>query len=404
MTFNPDEELRRESKPMPADATTELLDPDAHYVSDEHYDAHADLQTLDRADLDASTTTLIWRRFRRNKLAMVSGIYLLIIYLALPFIGFFAPYGPQQRNADAIYAPPQEVEFFKDGHFAVTYPMESAIDMETFQPKFTPDLDDPRPVRFFAHCGPDYELAWLVTTNVRLFCPPEGAEMFLLGADRLGRDIHSRIMHGAKLSLTVGLIGVAISFAIGMAVGGVAGYFGGYVDYAVQRAIEIIRSLPELPIWLALSAAIPANWGPVSVFFMISVILGLLDWPGLARAVRSKFLSLREEDYVRAAELMGASTRRIIGAHMMPNFMSHLVASATLSIPGMILGETALSLLGLGLRPPAVSWGLMLNDALDLTAVEIYPWLLAPMIPVIMVVLAFNFLGDGLRDALDPYS
>jgi peptide/nickel transport system permease protein len=172
----------------------------------------------------------------------------------------------------------------------------------------------------------------------------------------------------------------------------------------VQRSIEILRSLPELPIWLALSAAIPATWGPVAVFFMISIILGLLDWPGLARAVRSKFLALREEDYVRAAELMGASSGRIISAHMMPNFMSHLVASATLSIPGMILGETALSLLGLGLRPPAVSWGLMLNDALDLTAVEIYPWLLTPMIPVMMVVLAFSFFGDGLRDALDPYS
>ncbi|MEM6745148.1 MAG: ABC transporter permease, partial [Pseudomonadota bacterium] len=220
----------------------------------------------------------------------------------------------------------------------------------------------------------------------------------------LGRDIHSRIMHGAQLSLTVGLIGVFISFSIGMILGGLAGYFGGLLDAAVQRSIEIIRSMPELPIWLALSAAIPANWGPVSVFFMISIILGLLDWPGLARAVRSKFLALREEDYVRAAELMGASTTRIVGAHMMPNFMSHLVASATLSIPGMILGETALSLLGLGLRPPAVSWGLMLNDALDLTAVELYWWLLTPMLPVMMIVLAFNFFGDGLRDALDPYS
>ena len=228
--------------------------------------------------------------------------------------------------------------------------------------------------------------------------------MYLLGADRLGRDIHSRIMHGAQLSLTVGLIGVFISFTIGMVLGGLAGYFGGLLDAAVQRAIEIIRSMPELPIWLALSAAIPANWGPVSVFFMISIILGLLDWPGLARAVRSKFLALREEDYVRAAELMGASTTRIVGAHMMPNFMSHLVASATRSIPGMILGETALSLLGLGLRPPAVSWGLMLHDALDLTAVELYWWLLMPMVPVMMIVLAFNFFGDGLRDARDPYS
>ncbi|TYO85209.1 ABC transporter permease [Oceanicella actignis] len=397
--------MTRADKATDPDAAREaMLDPDAHYVSAEPYDPAADVQALERSDLDASTAALIWRRFRRRRLAVISGIYLLAIYLALPFVDFLAPYDPAQRNPDAIFAPPQAVEFFKDGHLAVTYPMRSEIDMNTFQPVFTPDLDDPRPVRFLARCGPVYTLLGLVETNMRLFCPPEGADLHLLGADRLGRDIHSRIMHGARLSLTVGLIGVVISFAIGMTLGGLAGYFGGWTDAAVQRSIEIIRSLPELPIWLALSAAIPANWGPVSVFFMISVILGLLDWPGLARAVRSKFLSLREEDYVRAAELMGAPTRRIIMSHMMPNFMSHLVASATLSIPSMILGETALSLLGLGLRPPAVSWGLMLNDALDLTAVEIYPWLLAPMVPVMMVVLAFNFLGDGLRDALDPYS
>lgn len=379
-------------------------DPDAHWISPEPYDAGADLQMLDRRDLDAPTWVLIWRRFRRNRLAVISGAFLLVIYLALPFVGFFAPYHPADRNADAIYAPPQAVHFLTAGHFAVTYPNVSAIDMQTFQPVFEVDWDDPRPVRFLARCGTPWSFLGLASTDLRLICPPEGATLHILGADRLGRDIHSRIMVGAQLSLTVGLIGVAISFAIGMVLGGLAGYFGGLIDYAVQRSIEIIRSMPELPIWLALSAAIPANWGPVSVFFMISVILGLLDWPGLARAVRSKFLALREEDYVRAAELMGASTPRIVGAHMMPNFMSHLVASATLSIPSMILGETALSLLGLGLRPPAVSWGLMLNDALDLTAVEIYPWLLAPMIPVMMVVLAFSFMGDGLRDALDPYS
>ncbi len=379
-------------------------DLDGRWVSAEPYDAEADLQTLERKDLDASTTTLIWRRFRRHRLAVASALFILTIYAALPFVGFFAPYHPQARNVDAIYAPPQEVDFFTAGALAVTYPMVSSIDMQTFQPVFESDRDDPRPLRWLTHCGAPWSFLGIAETSVRLICPPEGAELFLLGSDRLGRDIHSRILHGAQLSLTVGLIGVGISFGIGMVLGGFAGYFGGWFDAVVQRAIEIIRSMPELPIWLALSAAIPANWGPVAVFFMISVILGLLDWPGLARAVRSKFLSLREEDYVRAAELMGASTTRIVGSHMMPNFMSHLVASATLSIPTMILGETALSLLGLGLRAPAVSWGVMLNDALDLTAVEIYPWLLAPMLPVVMVVLAFNFLGDGLRDALDPYS
>lgn len=375
-----------------------------HYVSPEAYDAEADVQALDRADLDAPTWVLIWRRFIRHKLAVISGIYIVAIYLSLPFIDFIAPYAPAQRDADFIYAPPQAVHFFVDGHFAVTYPIESTIDLETFQAKFETNYDKPQPIPFFASCGPKYMFFGLIESDNRLFCPPEDGTLHLLGADRLGRDVHSRIMHGARLSLTVGLIGIVISFSIGMVLGGMAGYFGGIVDSLVMRAIEIVRSLPELPLWLALSAAIPANWGPVSVFFMISIILGLLDWPGLARAVRSKFLALREEDYVKAAELMGASPRRIIGAHMMPNFMSHLVASATLSIPGMILGETALSFLGLGLRPPAVSWGLMLNDALNLTAVTIYPWITMPLMPVIMVVLAFNFLGDGLRDAMDPYS
>lgn len=374
-----------------------------HYVSSEPFEPGADLATLDRPDLDASTLALIWRRFRRHKLALVSGLFLLASYLVLPVVGLFAPYHFAQRNSEAIHAPPQAVSFFRDGHFMATHPRTATLDMATFQRVYVSDEAQVLPVRFFTTCGRPHRVFGF-ETRFRILCPPEGGSLHLLGTDRLGRDMFSRILHGAQLSLTVGLIGVAISFGIGMVLGGAAGYFGGWVDWTVQRSIEILRSLPELPIWLALSAAIPPNWGPVAVFMMISIILGLLDWPGLARAVRSKFLALREEDYVRAAELMGASPRRIIASHMMPNFMSHLVASATLSIPGMILGETALSLLGLGLRPPAVSWGLMLNDALNLTAVEIYPWLLLPMVPVMLVVLAFSFFGDGLRDALDPYS
>ncbi len=382
------------------------LDPDAHYVSDEPYDPEADLQTLDRSDLDAPTSVLIWRRFLRHKVAVACGLYLLLIYLALPFIGFLAPYNPGHRNEDRIYAPPQDVRLFHEGRLIgpFVYATAEAFDQETFQMVSTTDTSTPHPIRFFASCGEPHRFLGLLETDFRLICPPEGQELYLLGTDRLGRDVHSRIMWGAQLSLTVGAIGVLVSFGIGLVLGGVAGYFGGWVDASVSRSIEIVRSLPELPIWLALSAAIPPTWGPVSVFFMISIILGLLDWPGLARAVRSKFLALREEDYVMAAKLMGASPRRIISKHMMPNFMSHLVASATLAIPSMILGETALSFLGLGLRAPAVSWGLMLNDALDLTVVEIYPWLLMPLVPVMMVVLAFSFLGDGLRDALDPYS
>jgi peptide/nickel transport system permease protein len=384
----------------------QALDPDQHYVSDEPYDEAADLLALDRADLDAPTWMLIWRRFLRHRLAVISGAFLALIYLALPFIGFLAPYDANTRNADRIFAPPQSVELWHEGRFVgpFVYPATETFDTETFQMVSVVDRETPAPLRFLQGCGEPHRFLGVLETNFRVLCPPETVEFYWLGTDRLGRDVFSRILWGAQLSLTVGIIGVTVSFGIGLLLGGFAGFFGGWLDAAVSRAIEVTRSLPELPIWLALSAAIPATWGPVSVFFMISIILGLLDWPGLARAVRSKFLALREEDYVKAAQLMGASPKRIIGAHMIPNFMSHLVASATLAIPTMILGETALSFLGLGLRPPAVSWGLMLNDALDLTVVEIYPWLLLPLVPVMLVVLAFSFLGDGLRDALDPYS
>ncbi|MCL5778146.1 ABC transporter permease [Limibaculum sp. FT325] len=378
-----------------------------HYVApDRSHDAEADRQALDRADLDAPTRVLVWRRFRRHRLGVVCLIILALGYALLPFVEVLAPYNPNDFDEDNIYAPPQALYLFHEGAFVGlhTYATATVYDMDTGLVKRVTDTTRPLPVPVLTVCGETYHLFGFIEGRFRILCPPEEGELFLFGSDRLGRDMFSRMIHGARLSMTVGLIGVAVSFAIGLILGGLAGYFGGWCDSIVSRAIEIFRSLPELPIWLALSAAVPVNWGPVSVFVMISVILGLLDWPGLARAVRSKFLALREEDYVRAAELMGARPSRIIWRHMMPNFMSHLIASASLSIPAMILGETALSFLGLGLRPPAVSWGMMLNDALNLSAVEIYPWLLAPMAPVIFAVLAFSFVGDALRDALDPYS
>ena len=378
---------------------------DEHYVDGAPYDANAEISAPAHPDLDAPNWLLIWRKFRRHKLGLVSAVFLAVSYLMMPFAGFIAPYTPNERNADHLYAAPQMIHFFHEGKFIgpFVYPETATADLEQFRWVYTSDYDHPAKLEFFCKGGTHYFLGF-IKTDRHLFCAPEGATVFLWGADRLGRDVFSRIFYGGQLSLTVGLIGITVSFVLGISIGGIAGYFGGWIDWVVNRIIEVLRSIPELPLWLALSAAVPSHWGPVAVFFIISIILGLLDWPGLARAVRSKFLSLREEEFVRAAEMMGAKPSRIIRKHLLPNFASHLIASAMLSIPAMILGETALSFLGLGLRAPAVSWGVMLNDAQNLASIEIYPWTAIPMLPVIFVVLAFNFLGDGLRDSLDPYS
>ena len=381
-------------------------DPSARYVDAAPYDPDTETEIGGaRPDLDMPTGKLIRRRFLKHRLAVISAIFLAILYLSVPFVEVIAPYDANTRDANHLYAPPQSVHLWHDGAFIGphVYPTTATPDLENFRWLYEEDRGDPQKLRFFC-LGERYEFWGLIEGRFHLVCPPEGGTFFWLGTDRLGRDVFSRLVYGARLSLTVGLIGIAISLTIGMALGGLAGYFGGWIDSAVQRAIEVIRSLPELPIWLALSAAVPPQWSPVAVFFMISIILGLLDWPGLARAVRSKLLALREEDFVRAAELIGAKPSRVIRKHLLPNFMSHIVVSASLSIPAMILGETALSFLGLGLRPPATSWGVMLNEAQNLTVVEFYPWVASAMVPVMLVVLAFNFLGDGLRDAMDPYS
>lgn len=378
--------------------------PDGRYIDDAPYVPPETGQQLEHPELDAPGWRLIWRRFRQHKLGLISGIFLFLSYILLPFAGFIAPYTANERNASHLYAPPQSISYFHDGRFIGPhiYPTTAKADLENFRWTYTEDKAAPVKLEFFCGGGEHRFLAFLKTTW-HLFCAPDDSTIFLLGSDRLGRDVFSRILYGAQLSLTVGLIGICVSFVLGIGFGSVAGYFGGKTDWVIQRLIEILRSLPELPLWLALSAAVPSHWGPVAVFFIISIILGILDWPGLARAVRAKFLSLREEEFVRAAEMMGAKPSRIILRHMLPNFSSHLIASAMLSIPAMILGETALSFLGLGLRAPAVSWGVMLNDAQNLASIEIYPWTAIPMIPIILIVLAFNFFGDGLRDSLDPH-
>ncbi|MEL7542759.1 MAG: ABC transporter permease [Pseudomonadota bacterium] len=377
-----------------------------HYVSQKPFtfdDENALTPEQERYFM-ASQWRMMWWRFKKHRVAVWAGAILLLFYFVAAFVEPIAPYALETKNVRYKYAPPQAVHLFHEGTFVgpFVYPYKIKRDLETMTRIFTPDERKPAPIRFFC-LGDSYKMWGLVPGSFHLVCPPKDATLFLLGSDSLGRDMLSRVLYGTRISLTVGLVGIAISFLLGISIGGAAGYFGGWVDSTVQRVIEILRSLPELPLWMALAAALPANWSPILVYFGITIILGLLDWPGLARAVRSKLLSLREEDFAVAARLMGAPPRHIIARHLLPNFMSHLIASATLSIPAMILGETALSFLGLGLRPPITSWGVLLTEAQNIEAVAIFPWLMVPMVPVVIVVLAFNFLGDGLRDAADPY-
>ena len=315
-----------------------------------------------------------------------------------------SPYTYQTRNIDYIHAPPQALHLFHDGRFVgpFVYDYQYRLNLDTMKREYTENRNRVYPVRFFC-LGDAYRFWGLFDSRFHLYCPAEGGTLFLLGTDKLGRDMLSRIISGARVSLTIGLLGVLSSLILGVVLGGLAGYYGGLFDTVLQRIMEVLQSLPSIPLWLAIAAIIPITWSPLAVYVMITLILGCIEWTGLARAVRSKLLALREEDYVLAAQLMGAGTSRIVSRHLLPGFASHLIASASLSIPGMILGETALSFLGLGLRPPITSWGVLLTEAQNINAVALYPWLIIPVIPVSLVVLAFNFLGDGLRDAADPY-
>ncbi len=350
-----------------------------------------------------SQAQLIWFKFRRHKAAVVSMYVLAALYLSALLAPFLAPYKMDEGSL-RVYQQPHKIRFVGERGFQLrpfVYAMSESRDPETLAKVYVPDTGKALPIRFFVR-GWEYKLFGVIPADRHLFGVQEGY-INLFGTDKLGRDQLSRILMGGRVSLSVGLVGLVFSFVLGCTLGGISGYFGGAVDNLIQRSIEFLVSIPQIPLWLSLSAAMPPDWPPVRVYFGITIILAILGWTGLARTVRSKLLEIRTEDYVMAAQLAGSSEMRVIVRHMLPGMTSYLIVSLTLSVPGMVLGETALSYLGLGLRPPVVSWGVLLQEAQKVDTLILHPWLLSPAYFVIVLVLAFNALGDGLRDAADPY-
>ena len=373
------------------------------------------IHVVEKEDVDeqyyyASQWRLMWWRFKRHRMALISAFLLILLYLMAAFADFIAPYETTERFRRYQQAPPSTIHWFDENGFRgpYVYAVEQERDMETLRVTFVENRDEIIPIQFFVESEP-YKIWGIFEVRHKLFGLGEAGErarigIWLFGLDSLARDVFSRTVYGARISLTIGVVSVALTFILGTLLGGISGYFGGKIDYVIQRVIEFLRAIPQLPLWMTLAAAVPKEWPPLNVYFAITLILALLNWVGLARVVRGRLLSMREEDYALAARSSGASDFRIIVTHLLPGFTSHLILSVTLMIPQMILYETALSFLGLGMQPPAVSWGVLLQDFRDILAIFHIPWLLIPAFFVLATVLLFNFVGDGLRDAADPYS
>jgi peptide/nickel transport system permease protein len=355
----------------------------------------------------AGQRQLVWWRFRRHRLAMAGAIVVGLFYVLALGADFFAYAQPNQTDGSRTYVSPHRIHLFDGKALSPhVYPLRPGRDPETFEATTVEDRSTKIPVRLFAH-GYPYKLLGVVPTDIHLIGTtgtPAAKALSLLGTDEEGRDVFSRLVLATRTSLSIGLAGVTLSVLLGVLLGGISGYYGGFVDTVIQRMIEILRSVPTIPLWMGLAAALPRDWSVTRTYIAITVIISLIGWTELARVVRGRFLQVRGEDFVLAAELVGCRPRRVIFSHMMPLFTSHIIAATTLALPLMIVAETSLSFLGLGLRPPAVSWGVMLQQAQNIQSVALSPWMLLPVVPVVLAILAFNFVGDGLRDAADPYS
>ena len=366
-----------------------------------------DIDLRDQTIAVAGQWRLFWLKFKKHRIALVSLVVICCMYLIAAFADFIAPLDPNATNARFTYAPPQGLSLLHEGSFMPHVDqLKMTLNTESMRREFQADPAKPLAVGFFVPAKP-YAMLGFIPMQTKLFGlvnAKPGDSLYVMGADRLGRDIFSRVVHGARISLSIGLVGVLMSLVLGVTIGGISGFFGGWVDLGIQRVIELLRSIPTIPLWMGLAAAIPVGWPPLRTYFVITLIVSLLGWTNLAREVRGKFLSLRGEDFVTAARLDGMSEIGIIFHHLVPSFMSHIIATVTLAIPTMILAETALSFLGVGLQPPIISWGVLLQEAQNIRAVAQAPWLLfTPAAAIVIAVLSLNFLGDGLRDAADPY-